>query len=209
MVAALVAGLSAVLMNLLTWFAIGGLTASLFFMLPHRRRVLLVFSVLIIGLFMSTTYPGLYEALAFERDPSRGMAEMGGLSLGWTNFVLLGPAGLWLMPALRRHDPMAAGLGFAALAFTFAVLLMQHYQLADGQAYPDSYHYFVIIDPVLVFAAVLALSSCWQLSEGFINRGLVGGLVVVTLLSQLFFYLRGQDQIWLNPHWFWILGLPS
>jgi len=208
-VAVLVAGMATVLMNLLTWFAIGGLLASLFFFLPHRRKRLALVSVLLIMSFMSTTYPGLYEALAFERDPSRGMAEMGGLSLGWSNYFLFLPLCLWLVPAVRRHDPFAAGLGYAGMAFTVVVLLMQHFQLADGQGYPDSYHYFVIIDPILVLGALTALWTCWQLTEAKGTQRLLQLGIGAMVVSQLVLYLRGQDHIWLNPHWFWILGLPS
>ena len=207
--AAIFAGLATVLMNLLTWFAIGGLLASLFFFLPHRRKGLALLSVILIALFMSTTYPGLYEALAFERDPSRGRAERGGLSLGWTNYFLLLPLALWLVPAVRRHDPIGAGLGYAGIAFTVVVLLMQHFQLADGQGYPDSYHYFVIIDPIIVFAALAALWTSWEMVSAKRTHQLLQVVIGVMLVSQLALYLRGQDHIWLNPHWFWILGLPS
>jgi len=208
--AAVFAGLAAVEMNLLCWFAIGALLASLFVLLPHRRRSLAVLSVVLITLFMSTTYPGMYEALAFKRDPSRGMAEMsGGLSLGWTNHVLLLPLALWLVPSVRRLDPLGASVGAAGLGFTVVVLLMQHFQFADGQGYPDSYHYFVIIDPILLFASVAALWACWQLFETRAARHLLTLALALLLLSQFAYYLRGQLHIWLNPHWFWILGLPS
>jgi len=208
--AAIVAGLATVEMNLLCWFAIGGLLASLFVLLPHRRKGLALFSLLLIALFMSTTYPGLYEALAFKRDPSRGMAEMsGGLSMGWSNYVLLLPLALWLFPSIRRHDPVGASVGASGLAFIVVVLSMQHFQLADGQGYPDSYHYFVIIDPILVFGALLALWTAWQVAETRFTRQLLAVALVVMLLSQFGYYLRGQLNIWLNPHWFWILGLPS
>jgi len=208
--AAIVATLAAVEMNLLCWFAIGSLLAALFVLLPHRRKGLALFSVLLIALFMSTTYPGMYEALAFKRDPSRGMAEMsGGLSLGWTNHLLLLPLALWLIPGVRRHDPFGAAVGAGGLGFTAVVLLMQYFQLADGQGYPDSYHYFVIIDPILVFAGLAALWACWQLAETRFTRQLLFVALLVMPLSQMAYYLRGQLNIWLNPHWFWILGLPS
>ena len=206
---AVFAGLAAVLMNLLIWFAIGGQLAALFLFMPHRRKGLAVVSIALIALFMSTTYPGLYEALAFERDGAGAMAEVGGLSVGWTNPFLLLPVALWLVPAVRRHDPIGAGLGYAGLGFTVVVLLMQHFKLAGGQPYPDSLHYFEIIDPILVLAAVAALWRCWQLTSSKLTRQLLRLVLVLMLLSQLGFYLLGQNHLWLNPHWFWILGLPS
>jgi len=208
-VAGIAAGLAAVEMNLLCWFGIGGLFVGLFGLLPHRRRGLVVVAALLISLFMATTYPGMYEALAFKRDPSRGMAEMGGLSLGWTNPVLFLPLALWLVPSVRQRDPIGAAVGFSGVAFTVVVLLMQHFQLADGQGYPDSYHYFVIIDPILVLGGLTALWSSWQVWETRFRRQLLTAALLLLLLSQFLYYLRGQFSIWLNPHWFWILGLPS
>ncbi|HCP47513.1 MAG TPA: hypothetical protein DIU15_15840 [Deltaproteobacteria bacterium] len=207
---AVAAAFMTVEMNLLCWFALTGLLLVLLALLPERRKGLALAALATVAFFMATTYPGLYDALAFKRDPSRGMAELGGtLSLGWSNPVLLLPLVLWLIPRVRYRDPHGAGIGGAVAAFTVAVLLMQHFELADGQPFPDSYHYFVIIDPLMVLGSVLALHAAFGASRERWTRQLLLLCCFLLVVSQLLYYVRGQSHVWLNLHWFWILGLPS
>jgi len=209
-VAAVAVTFMTVEMNLLCWFALTGLLLVLLVLLPERRKVLAFAALATVCLFLSTTYPGLYDALAFKRDPSRGMAELGGtLSLGWSNPTLLLPLALWFIPSVRYRDPHGAGIGGAVLGFTVAVLFMQYFELADGQPFPDSYHYFVIIDPLMVLGSVLALQATFRVSNQPWTRQLLLLCCATLVVIQLLYYLRGQSHVWLNLHWFWILGLPS
>ena len=187
------AALMVVEMNLLCWFALGGLFLALLVQYPEHRLGLILCGLLLVSLFMATTYPGLYKALG-NRGTHSG--EMGGMTIGWSNPVLLGALALWAVPGVRRAQPVGAAVGAAVAWFTMVVLVLQKVQLADGQPYPYSYHYFAMVDPLMAIGSVWAVTAAIQASTSrwlqFLLRLCLGGL----LISQLYLFLQGQAHIW-------------
>lgn len=156
-------GLAAAELHLSAWFVIGPIFAGVFFTLPGRRREIAIASVAVIGLFLATTYPGLYEVLADgpDRPPdwiTPSWRET--ISLEWTNPWLFAPLVLWLHPAVRAAAPGVHVLAFGAVGYTVITLGLQVAGLAiGGGGGEDAHHYFELIDGVLVVAAAGGLGA--------------------------------------------------
>ena len=89
-----------------------------------------------------------------------------GMSLGWTNPVLLGALALVALPGIRRRVPLAAPVAVAGLGFTLAIVALQELQLADGGPYPGSFRYFSIIDPLPRWWPQRAIANASATSAG-------------------------------------------
>lgn len=207
MAVAIFAVLAAVELHLSNWFAIGGLMAGLFFLVPGRRKTAFVASISMIALFLLTTYPGLYQVLA-EGPDADADATRGSVTMEWTNPLLYVPLLLWLLPGMIRRFPVGAALALGATLFSAVSFGLQHYQLADGQPYPYSLHYFELVDPVLCMGAALALRTAHQATE---RAGLRRAIVVCSLVlvaSQLGLFAYGQRFVWPPPHSFFQVAWP-
>lgn len=207
-VVATVAVLLAVEIHLSTWFAVGGAMAAIFFFVPGRRRAAAFVSVAMIGLFMLSTWPGLYEVLGLGpgNDPEK---TLGTLTLEWTNPLLLGLALVWLAPPLFRRSPEAGVLAAGVALFTAVTLALQAAQVADGQPYPFSLHYFELVDPMLaVCAAWLFRQEVLEREPGTWRRRLGASAAGLLVASQLLLFVRGQSFAFLNKYWFGILLPP-
>ena len=198
----------AVEVHLSTWFAVGGTMAAIFFFVPGRRRAATVASVVMIGAFMATTWPGLWQVLGMGLgdDPEK---TVGTLTIEWTNPLLLAAAGLWLLPPLFRRGREAGVLAAGVALFTAVTLGLQFAQIADGQPYPFSLHYFELVDPTLaICAAWLFRVEVLDREPGSWRRRLGGGATGLLLASQLALLFRGQGFAFLNKYWFGILLPP-
>jgi hypothetical protein len=198
----------AVEVHLSTWFAVGGSMAAVFFFVPGRRKVAAVASLSMIAAFMATTVPGLWKVLGMGLgdDPEK---TVGTLTLEWTNPLLLGLAGLWLLPPLFRRSREAGVLAAGVALFTAVTLGLQGAQIADGQPYPYSLHYFELVDPLLaICAASLFRLEVQDRERGSWQRRLGGAVTVMLLASQLALLFRGQGFAFLNKYWFRILLPP-
>ena len=198
----------AVEVHLSTWFAVGGTMAAIFFFVPGRRRTAALASAAMIGAFMATTWWGLWDVLALGagNDPEK---SVGTLTVEWTNPLLLGLAGLWLLPPLFRRSREAGALAAGVALFTVVTLALQAAQVADGQPYPYSLHYFELVDPVLaVCAAWLFRLAVLEAAPGSWRRRLCGLATAAVLAGQLGLLFRGQGLAFLNKYWFGILLPP-
>ena len=196
--------LLAVMLHLSIWFVVGGFVAALFFQWAGRRREIATLSFVMIGLFLLTTYPGLYKVL-FAGNSQVDSGPHGTLTIEWTNPVLLASCVLVFLPAGWR-DRVGVSLGSAVLFFATVTLGLQHLQFADGQPYPFSLHYFELAEPAMCIAAVWGLSAL--VSRGGVQRWLGLGAAGLLLVSQVGFYIYCQKWIFLNIHWLWILLNP-
>ena len=202
---AIVAVLGAVLLHLSVWFVVAGMVAALFFSMPGRRKEIALVAAAMTGIFMLTTYPGLYTVLEAGNSITHEH-EVGFMAIEWTNPALLAAALLVFIPSLWR-ERLPVVLGFGVLSFTGVTLVLQYVQLADGKPYPYGLHYFELLEPAMVFAAVWALASLRERARGSLRWGvlaLCGGL----LLSQLLSFVSCQAALFLDVHWFWKLLTP-
>ena len=128
------------------------------------------------------------------------------MTLEWTNPVLFACSLLVFLPWLWKNR-IGLALGCSVLLFTGVTLSLQFLQVADGQPYPFSLHYFELVEPVMILGAVWALSQLIgsdQPAQRWAGRLLSGAL----LLSQLSFFIYCQKWVFLNIHWFWMLMNP-
>jgi len=216
-VVAVFAALAAVELHLSNWFCIGGMMAGMFFLIEGRRLKAALASVVMIGLFMVSTFPGLWQVIE-EGPDADADATRGGMTLEWTNPVLYLPLAIWLLPRLveivftlagRLRGSLLGPLPVAACAtggvflFTAVTLGLQHFQLADGQPYPYCLHYFELVDTPLVLAVCFVLAGLWRGAEKSswspsalvrirIALGTVAALLVAT---QLGLYCWGQRYV--------------
>ena len=202
---AVIAVFVAVMLHLSIWFVVGGLIAGLFFLMPARRREIFSTSALMIGAFFCTTYPGLYRVLegGGGTNPER---TVGVMTLEWTNPVLFACSLLVFLPWFWKNR-IGLALGCSVLLFTGVTLSLQFFQVADGQPYPFSLHYFELVEPVMILGAVWGLSQLIgsdQSAQRWAGRILSGAL----LLSQFSFFIYCQKWVFLNIHWFWMLMNP-
>jgi len=192
---AVFAVLAAVELHLSNWFCIGGLMAGMFFLVEGRRWKAVIGSVLMIGVFMASTFPGLWQVLD-EGPDADASSTRGGLTLEWTNPLLYLPLIIWLAPPLVKQMRVAATAACGALLFTGVTLGLQHYQLADGQPYPFCLHYFELVDTPLILAVSLALAGLWK---GAGERGWVRILVAsaagLLVATQFGLYCWGQRYV--------------
>jgi len=202
---AIVAVLLAVLLHLSVWFLVGGLVAGLFFFVPSRRREVAVSAAMMIGLFFLTTYPGLYRVLA--GGPGEQLSPVSGsVTLEWTNPALL-VCSLGLFLPWVRGQRIGLALGCSVLFFTVVTLGLQFFQVADGQPYPFSLHYFELAEPTMIVASVwglASLDSVGSMRTKVVATAMAAGLV----LSQVGFFIYCQKWVFLNIHWFWMLLNP-
>jgi len=199
--AAVVISLVTVELQLVCGVLLAGLILCLGWRSPGHRRPLLGAAVVLTLLFLLTAWPGLYEVLAQDTGPT----DTRGVSLGWTNPLLFLPLTLVFSAKLRSRAPAAVALTCGVLLFSAAVFLLQLLGFAGCQPFPYSFHYFVVVDPLLVLVAVM-----W-LREGYaagLSPRLLGSLLALVIGSQLLLYLQGHLVLWSNPHWIWILGVP-
>jgi hypothetical protein len=202
---AIVAVLVAVLLHLSIWFLVGGLVAGLFFLIPQRRREVAVAALMMIGLFFLTTYPGLYRVLAGGPGDQESPVA-GTLTLEWTNPALLLCSFCVFLPWLWSQR-VGLALGCSVLLFAGVTLGLQFLQVADGQPYPFSLHYFELAEPTMVVSSVWGLASLRGL-ESTRLRSTAGLLTAGLLVSQVGFFIYCQKWVFLNIHWFWMLLNP-
>jgi len=202
---AIAAVLVAVMLHLSIWFLVGGLVAGLFFLQADRRREVAFASAMMIGLFFLTTYPGLYRVLAGGAGDAESPVS-GSVTLEWTNPVLLLCSLSVFLPWLWKQR-IGLALGCSVLMFAGVTLALQILQMADGQPYPFSLHYFELAEPTMIVAAVWGVASLRALERDVLRR--TGGVLAAGLLvSQLGFFIYCQKWIFLNIHWFWMLLNP-
>ncbi len=192
--AAVVAGLFAAEMHLSAWFVTGPLFAGVFFTMPHRRRGIAIASVAVIGLFLATTYPGLYEVLADGPDRPPDWVTppwQETASLEWTNPWLFAPLLLWLHPAVRAAAPGVGTLAFGALGYTAITLGLQVAGLAiGGGGGADAHHYFELIDALLVLGAAGAVGAAARAWPA--RPSLVQVVALVLLVTQVRAFVVGR-----------------
>ena len=195
-------------LHLSTWFAIGGTMALVFATMAERRKVAFVASAAMIGGFLLTTIPGLWRVLAMGAgdDPER---TVGTMTVEWTNPALLALLVVWFVPWLFKRAPEAAALACGIAAFSAVTLELQRMQVADGQPYPYSLHYFELVDPALAVCAAWALHL--GATGGAPGRRRGGGAALAArglIASQGWFLLQGQGWVFLNKFWFWAILWP-
>lgn len=198
----------AVMVHLSTWFAVGGAMAAIFFFVPGRRVPAALASAAMIAAFMATTWPGLWKVLGYGmgEDPQR---TAGSLTIEWTNPLLLVLAGLWLLPPLFARARPAGALAAGVALFSAVTFALQRAQIADGQPYPYSLHYFELVDPVLaILAAWLYEVARGDSVASRSRRALAASLGLLMLATQLVLMVRGQQWAFLNRFWFPILLWP-
>ncbi len=192
----------AVELHLSIWFAVGGTMAAIFFAMPDRRRDAGVASAWMIGLFMATTVPGLWRVLGMGMGNTEEHTA-GVTSLEWTNPFLLGASLLILLPPLFRRARPGAAFACGVVLFTVVTVALQYAQIADGQPYPYSLHYFELVDPLM------AMTAAWALHLVAKDRAwlavLLGAPLLVTQADRL---LDGQGWVFLNKFWFWAILWP-
>ncbi len=201
-VVAVFAALAAVELHLSNWFCIGGLMAGMFFLMPGRRLKAAFASILMIGLFMASTFPGLWQVIE-EGPDADAESTMGGMTMEWTNPLLYLPLVLVLLSPRVRGRRIAVVAALGALLFTVVSFALQHFQLADGQPYPYCLHYFELVDTPLILAAVYVLAGWtgsqfrggWRASAAFA----IGALLI---FSQLALFCWGQRYVLLPGHSF-------
>jgi len=199
---AVFAALAAVELHLSNWFCIGGLMAGMFFLVEGRRWKAALGSVAMIGLFMLSTFPGLWQVIE-EGPDADADATRGGMTLEWTNPVLYLPLLIWLAPRLVKKLSIEASAATGVLLFTAVTLGLQHFQLADGQPYPYSLHYFELVDTPLVLAASLALAGLWNgAAAGSRTRIGVATVAALLIATQLALYCWGQRYVLLPERTF-------
>lgn len=198
--------LVAVELHLSNWFVIGGTMATIFVAMSARRRDAAIASTAMIGLFLLTTIPGLWRVLG------QGMGNTdehtaGVTSIEWTNPWLLGAAALVLLPPMMMKAREAAALAVGIGAFTAVTVALQYEQIADGQPYPYSLHYFELVDPAMAICAAWGLfligsreGKAWPIVAALAGGGLV--------LSQAALLLQGQQFVFLNKFWFYAIIWP-
>ncbi len=194
---AVVAGLVAAELHLSAWFVTGPLFAAVFFTMPHRRRGIAVASVAVIGLFLATTYPGLWDVLADGPDRPPDWVTppwRETISLEWTNPWLFAPLLLWLHPAVRAAAPGVGTLAFGAVGYTGITLGLQVAGLAiGGGGGAEAHHYFELIDTLLVLGAVGALGAAaraWPQRPSAVHL-----VAVVLVITQLLAFLAGRTLL--------------
>jgi hypothetical protein len=203
---AIIAVLVAVELHLSNWFVIGGTMAAIFFFMETRRRDAAIASAAMIGVFMLTTVPGLWRVL----EQGMGNTEehtAGVISIEWTNPWLLAAAGLVLLPPLCFRAKEAAALAVGVVAFTGVTVALQYKQIADGQPYPYSLHYFELADPAMAICAAWGL---WLMGsrEGCLGSVLASVAAAGLLITQVLLLLDGQAWVFVNKFWFWAIIWP-
>lgn len=196
-------------LHLSTWFAIGGTMAAVFVVMGERRKVALVASAAMIGGFMLTTIPGLWRVLAMGTgdDPER---TSGAMTIEWTNPALIALVVVWVAPPLFRKAPEAAALAAGIAAFSGVTFALQRAQVADGQPYPYSLHYFELVDPALAVCAAWLLHTVATAGEAGRLRRWGAAVAALGLIgSQGWLLLHGQQWVFLNKFWFWAILWPG
>lgn len=202
---AVVLGFLALWLHLSPWFLLGPLLVLLW--LGTRRRELVTAAGIVLVAWMATTYPGLYRQLG-EGGP--GGSETGIATVGWLNVALFLPLGVWLFVNVGRggedvrvHRSLALAIGL----YTAATFALQLIQLADGQPYPSSLHYFALVEPVLVLAAIAALTTGWRATTGMAGRGALVLISVAIVVTQLVRWQDGMTWIWRSQRTVWLQAL--
>lgn len=200
---ALTAGLGffALMLHLSPWFLLGPLLVALWILIPDRRGPLAAASALVFVAFMATTWPGLYRQL-FDGGGVGG--ERGTWTVGWLNGGMYLPLLLlFAVPgdAARRWAALALGLMVYAL-ITFG---LQVSQIADGQPYPSSLHYFALVEPLLALGGVAGFTLAWQ-ERGRVRKA-AALVALVLVVSQLYRWADGLTWLWRQQTGMWTQAL--
>lgn len=192
---------------------VGGLThlATLFVTLPvalgsfvwrpSRRRPIALAGAAVGGLLLLATIPDFWIQI---REQTVSALPTGGPNVGWSNPLLVGALGLWLVPG---RSVAGRSVAIGVVAFVIVLWTLMATGLVNGIGFPAGMHYFTIVDPLLALLAVVVAA---RVSHGVVRAFLVAGL----LASQLALYLRGVTALWgdvgvflqaLAP-WRWIAG---
>ncbi len=204
---AFVFGFAALWLHLSAWFLLGPLLVLLWSGAPQRRRELYLAALAVLVAWMATTWPGLYRQLA-EGGP--GGSEAGTATVGWLNPVLYLPLLLWLVPRVGRSSVdvrLHGALALSLVVYTIFTFTLQLAQIADGQPYPSSLYYFELVEPLMMLAAVAAITSAWRSAS---SRNQRAAVVVIGLLvagSQLWRWADGMTWIWRSQTTVWMRAL--
>lgn len=204
---AAVLGFLALWLHLSPWFLLGPLLVLLWLGAGPRRRDVFVAAAVVLVVWMATTWPGLYRQLA-EGGP--GGSEAGAATVGWLNPFLFLPLGLWLIPRIGRSAPdvrLHGALVGALLVYTLVTFGLQLAQIADGQPYPSSLHYFALVEPLMVLAAVAAVTSGWRSASGHAQRVVVVLIGLTLAGTQLWRWADGMTWIWRSQQGVWLQAL--
>ncbi len=204
---AVVLGFLALWLHLSPWFLLGPLLVLLWLGVRDRRRDLLVAAGVVLVLWLATTYPGLYRQLA-EGGP--GGSQTGTATVGWMNPFLFLPLILWVAPRMRRSSsdaPVHGALVVSLVVYALVTFVLQLVQIADGQPYPSSLHYFALVEPLMVLSAVAALGIGWRSAAGRVQRGAVVLIGVVLIVTQLWRWADGMTWIWRSQSAVWVQAL--
>ncbi len=194
-------GFLALMLHLSPWFLFGPLLVALWATMPERRRPLTLAAVAVFVAFMATTWPGLYRQLV---DGGGLGGEPGSWTFGWMNGWLLSPVLLWFAGRAPGDRPFVA-LAVGLVAYTLVTFALQLTQLADGQPYPSSLHYFALVEPLVVLAAIAALTTAWR-AGGRRGRAalLIGAVMAATQAAR---WADGMTWLWRQQTGMWTQAL--
>ncbi|MCO4770589.1 MAG: hypothetical protein KDA24_11215 [Deltaproteobacteria bacterium] len=190
-------GFLAFMLHLQPWFFFGPLLVGLWWWLPSRRVALQWAGGAVFLAFMATTWPGLYRQLV---DSGGGGGEPGTWTFGWMNGWLYLPLIFW--PFLgRRGTESWRGLGVGLVGYALVTFALQLTQIADGQPYPSSLHYFALVEPLACLAAIAALTLAWRGG----GRLRVAGVLVAAVMTatQLWRWVDGMTWLWRQQSGMW------
>lgn len=188
-----------VMLHLSPWFLLGPLAVGLWVGFPAQRRILVGAAAVALVGFLATTYPGLYRQLV---DEGAGGGEDGVATVGWMNGWLLLP----LLVAARRdrERPTLAALAAALAVYTLVTFGLQVAQIADGQPYPSSLHYFALVEPLVVLTGVGALARAAR------DPGLKTGVLLAAAalaVTQGMRWVESMDWMWRQQTGMWTQAL--
>ena len=190
-------GFFAFMLHLQPWFLFGPWLVALWLLLPERRRALQWAGGAVFVAFMATTYPGLYRQLV---DGGGLGGTDGSWTFGWMNGFLYLP--LLLLPGLKRaEDRSWLALGAGLVGYAGVTFGLQMAQIADGQPYPSSLHYFALVEPLAALLAVYTLMSVW--ARGGVLRGGAGVIALVMTATQLWRWVDGMTWLWRQQDGMW------
>jgi len=191
------AGFVALWLHLSPWFLFGPLLMTLAWLHPERRRTLIGAALAVFVVFMATTYPGFYRQLM---DGGGLGGERGTWTFGWMNGWLYLPLLLWA--AARGPDQgVWRALAVGLVGYALATFGLQLGQLADGQPYPSSLHYFALVEPLVVLGGVAALSACAR--SGGRRRQIAIAMTLVVVATQAWRWVDGMTWLWRQQRGMW------
>lgn len=191
------AGFVMLWLHLSPWFLFGPFLVALAWLLPERRRALIGAAVAVFVAFMATTYPGFYRQLL---DGGGLGGERGSWTFGWMNGWLYLPLLLWAR--VREPDQRIWGsLAIGLVGYALATFGLQLGQLADGQPYPSSLHYFALVEPLVVLGGVAGLTAAVR--SGGRPRQIAGVMALVVVATQVARWLDSMTWLWRQQTGMW------